>query len=309
MDNPELHDVRLRLGRLEREVRWWRLGALGAMVLLVALGAAPRGTTLEAERLVIRDAKGTVRAVLGTETVGRGLPSFPMGLGLSKELPPDRRFGLYVYREDGVEAAGLTLTSDGEPFLILRDRQDKADAAISAFRGHAGVELHASKIGLAEFGAEYEALVKRAEREKWSENTLDNRLKELASGVSLNLAAQGDLQEFHVHGQGESGSVLLSGNPVSTMVSVFHEPFGSRLDILPEKLQLFDQNEGRKPRVLLGLSDDDAPFLALRDKDGQTRAVLGRTGLESIKTGAVDQRAESSLVLFDREGKVLWQAP
>jgi hypothetical protein len=57
-----------RLGKVERELRWWRFGALGALVLLVGLGAGARGTTLEAERLVIRDAKGTVRAVLGAET-------------------------------------------------------------------------------------------------------------------------------------------------------------------------------------------------------------------------------------------------
>jgi hypothetical protein len=57
-----------RLGKVERELRRWRFGALGALVLLVGLGAGSRSTTLEAERLVIRDANGIVRAVLGTET-------------------------------------------------------------------------------------------------------------------------------------------------------------------------------------------------------------------------------------------------
>ena len=39
------------------------------------------------------------------------------------------------------------------------------------------------------------------------------------------------------------------------------------------------------------------------------RAVLGSTSLELIKTGTIEKRPESSLVLFDKDGKVIWQTP
>jgi hypothetical protein len=52
-----------------------------------------------------------------------------------------------------------------------------------------------------------------------------------------------------------------------------------------------------------------APKLTLTDKQGNTRAVLGHSQLEATKTGAVVQRPASSLVLFDKDGKVLFKAP
>jgi len=37
------------------------------------------------------------------------------------------------------------------------------------------------------------------------------------------------------------------------------------------------------------------------------RAVLGRTNLETPRSGSVETLPLSSLVLFDKEGKVLWK--
>ena len=48
---------------------------------------------------------------------------------------------------------------------------------------------------------------------------------------------------------------------------------------------------------------------ALNDSAGRNRAVLGQVGLVSTRTGSTERTAESSLVLFDRENKVLWSAP
>jgi hypothetical protein len=49
--------------------------------------------------------------------------------------------------------------------------------------------------------------------------------------------------------------------------------------------------------------------LTLFDEAGRTRAVLGETDLEVTTTGTVEHRQSSSLVLFDRNGKVLWKSP
>jgi hypothetical protein len=47
----------------------------------------------------------------------------------------------------------------------------------------------------------------------------------------------------------------------------------------------------------------------LGDEKGLVRAMLGTTELEAARTGSTERRAEASLVLFDREGTVLWSLP
>lgn len=71
-------------------------------------------------------------------------------------------------------------------------------------------------------------------------------------------------------------------------------------------LLLADENE--KPRVYLSLFQGE-PTLELSDKDGKTRAALGYTDLKNKRTGSVEKRSASSLVLFGEDGKVIWQAP
>ena len=51
------------------------------------------------------------------------------------------------------------------------------------------------------------------------------------------------------------------------------------------------------------------PLLTLHDHKGKTRAVLGAVKLEGTRSGGVEQRPVSSLVLFDQKGQVMWQAP
>ena len=62
-------------------------------------------------------------------------------------------------------------------------------------------------------------------------------------------------------------------------------------------------------RAKLQLDDDGSPRLELLDANSRARAVLGPTVLETIRTGESIERPESSLVLFDKDGKVLWRAP
>jgi hypothetical protein len=77
--------------------------------------------------------------------------------------------------------------------------------------------------------------------------------------------------------------------------------------------------KGSSPRFYLNDNDnntrfelditDDGPKLTLIDHDGHDRAVLGATELEGEKTGKTERTAESSLVLFDKTGLVIFQAP
>lgn len=50
-------------------------------------------------------------------------------------------------------------------------------------------------------------------------------------------------------------------------------------------------------------------YISLSDENGIDRAVLGATSLTTTRTGTVEKRAPSSLILFDKDGKVLWKAP
>jgi len=49
--------------------------------------------------------------------------------------------------------------------------------------------------------------------------------------------------------------------------------------------------------------------LTLNDEKESLRTALGCTDLEVTKTGEVQKRPPSSLVLFDKDGKVLFKAP
>ena len=63
-------------------------------------------------------------------------------------------------------------------------------------------------------------------------------------------------------------------------------------------------------QVDLGVTRGDGPSLSLFDTTGRIRAELVATGVESPKTGTVEQRPPPSLVFFDKDGmKVIWKAP
>jgi hypothetical protein len=64
-----------------------------------------------------------------------------------------------------------------------------------------------------------------------------------------------------------------------------------------------------KTRAIVSLTKDNAPYLGLWDKNGTASAVLGATSLQTIKTEGVRMRPESSLMLFDKDGKVMWKVP
>ena len=51
------------------------------------------------------------------------------------------------------------------------------------------------------------------------------------------------------------------------------------------------------------------PTLSLMDEKGTTRVALGHTTIEFPATGVMEERPPSSLVLFKKDGKVIWQAP
>jgi hypothetical protein len=106
VDEPTTERITQRLDRLERENRWWRVGAVG-LLLLVTVGAGRNVTDeIRAKRFTVIDQSGTKRAELAMW--GPGEP----------------RLALFDAR--GIERASLALWLNGAPDLILRDRHEGA---------------------------------------------------------------------------------------------------------------------------------------------------------------------------------------
>ncbi|HEY7675583.1 MAG TPA: hypothetical protein VIG69_00825 [Candidatus Methylomirabilis sp.] len=72
---------------------------------------------------------------------------------------------------------------------------------------------------------------------------------------------------------------------------------------------LFFYDGGGRLRSLLDVEPDGSPALALFDENRTSRAILGHTQLEGGKAGKIEKRQASSLLLFDRAGRVIWRAP
>jgi hypothetical protein len=80
------------------------------------------------------------------------------------------------------------------------------------------------------------------------------------------------------------------------------------LQMTRDSTRLAFVGNNQKPQVALSLVEG-VPTFRLFDAQGTVRAVLGGTSLETVRTGVIEQRPESSLVLFDKDGKLIWRAP
>jgi hypothetical protein len=96
-----------------------------------------------------------------------------------------------------------------------------------------------------------------------------------------------------------SGSLKLLGKDGKRRCSIYSGDQGSLLS-------LYDARESARFAATVG--DDGVPSLNLSDEN-RHRAVLGRIALEATADGQKVVTAESSLVLFDRNGKVVTKLP
>ena len=93
-----------------------------------------------------------------------------------------------------------------------------------------------------------------------------------------------------------------------------------------ETLILYDPNRGARERVLLSAGPQRGALLGFSDSNGKTRALLGEDGLEisdeegfqtiigttdlvTPRTGETHKTSAASVVLSDKDKKVLWKAP
>ncbi len=112
MTDFPVDELTQRVERLERENgRLKRVGAVivfGIVAAFLMGQAMPRSTTVEAQRFVLKDKRGTVRAVLGGAAVGDATGEV---------------VGLLVYDKKHVVRAVLALREDDSPALSLADEK------------------------------------------------------------------------------------------------------------------------------------------------------------------------------------------
>lgn len=72
-------------------------------------------------------------------------------------------------------------------------------------------------------------------------------------------------------------------------------------------LNLYDKTQTN--RAVLATLPDGSPALVLFNKAGETQALLGSNFPMKMHTEDIMTRPASSLVLFDKDGKVVWKAP
>lgn len=201
-----------------------------------------------------------------------------MGQGGSKSRIIEAE-GFKLVDAAGVPRGGLVTFPDGSVVLRLSDKDGKA-----------GANLFVEADGSVAFA-------------------LSN--KDGMPGASLNVKADGSVS-LALADKGKATAGLQVGADQSTGLLLSDKDGNVRvgLGVEPKKGEglVFLTPSGKESAALFS-TPDGSVGLSLSDKEGRERAVLGHTALERTRTGAVEQTAASSLVLFDKEGKVLWKAP
>jgi hypothetical protein len=131
--------VEQRLACLELAQRRWRRLAAGAMIALTGvmlMGQKPAPRVVEAERFVLRDAAGRVRAELGMDTEQSVTLRFKDGDSMPRlSVGTENGAAVVVLNEQGGKVrAGLVTLPHGAPALTLYDTNGKNRAELALTR-------------------------------------------------------------------------------------------------------------------------------------------------------------------------------
>ncbi|RPH76860.1 MAG: hypothetical protein EHM88_18855 [Candidatus Rokuibacteriota bacterium] len=128
-----------RVERLERDQRRWRRLATAAGIGLVAvalMGQKPPPRIVEAERFILRDAAGRIRAELGVDTEQSVALRFKDADSMPKlSVATENGSSVVVLNEQGGRVrAGLVTLPHGAPALTLYDPNGKNRAELALTR-------------------------------------------------------------------------------------------------------------------------------------------------------------------------------
>ena len=301
---PNLEAVVQRLEKVEAQNRRLKWAAILVVVLVVTCVAVViwqgvrriptvgvvKAEIVEAERFILRDGKGAKRAVLEMQKALRHHED----ADLESELPV-----LVFFSGTELPLPRVMLGGGMRPYLLLSGPLlGTASLKVSAYGPSinlSGAEYKAfASLNVSANGSPYLLL-----SDEESDATAELNMGEGLPGLSFFKDGK-NRARLAVRGDGSASLVLTGGDDqIRAMLHVSED--GSPI------LEFADA-EG-KDRARLALKEDGSPYLCLADAERKIRAVLGSTSLVATKTGAVTKTAASSLVLFDKEGKVIFQAP
>jgi hypothetical protein len=115
MENSMNDSMATRLARLEREIRYWKLARtliIASVTIAMLLGAGTSSETLQAERFVVIDSQGRIRAELGLDKQGN---SDKVALRLYETNPQHDAFGI----KGPIPSASLSIGHAGSAGLVL----------------------------------------------------------------------------------------------------------------------------------------------------------------------------------------------
>ncbi len=232
--------------------------------------------------------------------IGSGLGGGALSSGVRHavaQAPPEhaktiRASEFLVVDSDGKVRATLGVLVDGTPHISLFEKNGKRAVTLGLIGTGSGLALHNNK-------GEVRAALAIVEGAPCLELYDEN----------------GNLSTFIGFLEGEPRVTL--HDKTGKMRALLDVSEGEPHLVLRDKngnLRVFVGLIGGDPRLMLQDKEgsrmtEQGSGLKLRDKDGQTRALLGCTTLETTRTGEVTKRPASSLVLFDKEGKVIFEAP
>lgn len=304
MAEPTISELEKRLSRLERYNRWLKwMVALMAIVwiaglptfgILTKVGRQPvMKQIIETEQLVIKDPTGKVRLLLGRdETSGS----------------PESQYGLFIYGKDGESQSELTSWN-----LNIYSGDGSADfspISISATRYKGKVSQYLKELSRLSEKRKKQNLTKQEEE---AERVRLGREHEPVARFYVNMA--GPYLEVTKKSDGQAysgaGGVQVGVSPYpSVRLSSAEDKTSFSLSALKDGAGLTIRDGQGNKRASLDVDSSAGVGMNLYDKDGKTvRATFGNVTLQTIRTGGIQQRPVSSLVLFDKDGKTYWSTP
>jgi len=186
----------------------------------------------------------------------------------------------FVLRDAGGKVrAVLHAGADGSPHLEMRDAAGNARASLGLLGDVAGLSM-------TEAGGK--------------------------GGVVLHTQADGRPSLTFTDRNGSRRMTLFLAHDGSSTLAFSDRQRASRMvlnAIDNGPMGLFFYDASGRLRSLLDVEPDGSPALALFDENRTSRAILGHTELEGGKPGTTEKRQASSLLLFDKTGRVIWRAP
>jgi hypothetical protein len=304
MDSHEYMRLRVRLDTLERRQRRFRrmlLASAGAIAALAATaGQSDRGLggghVVEAERFVLRDGAGVVRAKLTADPKGRASLTFldkdehsRVAIGVAADGAPTMVFGDPDGRTTRME---FRVKSDGTAAVGLADGKGRFRATLEV------TPAGASQVALSDGDGRQRTSVSVP-----ADGSPLIALSDSAGKVRARLTSDGR--------EGSPGLFLLDPEGLAR-VSIGEFPDKSWA------VTLADGN--RRNRGRLSIGGDGSPGLSLADSDGRVRASINvfsdssnlllydAAGRNRIQVG-VWPDGLPAFNLYDPHGETLWSSP